>query len=444
MADHSKQRRMCVVGLDGVPIGLLEHLAQGSVMPRAARVLQSGKLKRLRVPLPPVSSVSWSSFMTGANPGEHGIFGFTDVAQDSYRLRFPGFRDLAVPTFWDRLGEAGLRCVVLNQPATYPARAHPGVLLSGFVAPDLARSVWPLEHLATLEGMGYRTDIDAERARRNPAHLLDDLEATLAVHRRAALHFWERESWDCFEFVVTGTDRLHHFLWHSVTEQDNPWHARAMHYYQMVDELIGELWDRFHQGRSGDREGEGFLLLSDHGFTGVRWEVRINAWLREKGYLDYRTDSPQSVADIAPGTRAFALDPGRMYLNLKGRFADGCVDPGEADLLQAEIADGLRGMTREGEPAVAHVFTRAEAYHGPRSRLGPDLVAVGRDGFDLKGSTKQQEVFAGTHFQGMHTLENAFVWSLLPFPDDPEMADLAGAVVAWLTRHRRAAAERKG
>ncbi len=113
------------MGLDGVPVGLLQRLAESSVMPRVAEIIRSGGLRKMRAALPPVSSVSWSSFMTGANPGEHGIFGFTDVVPDSYRLRFPMFSELAVPTFWDRLGETGRRCCVINQPATYPARPIP-------------------------------------------------------------------------------------------------------------------------------------------------------------------------------------------------------------------------------------------------------------------------------------------------------------------------------
>ncbi len=61
--------------------------------------------------------------MTGANPGTHGIFGFTEFERGSYRIRFPSFPDLKAPTLWDRLGKKGRRSVVINQPSTYPARA---------------------------------------------------------------------------------------------------------------------------------------------------------------------------------------------------------------------------------------------------------------------------------------------------------------------------------
>jgi predicted AlkP superfamily phosphohydrolase/phosphomutase len=429
---RKERKRACVVGLDGVPHWLLARLAQQGVMPRAAAILKGGTLTPLKAPLPPISSVSWSSFMTGANPGEHGIFGFTDIEPQRYRLRFPLFSDLAVPTFWDRLGKAGKRCAVMNQPATYPARAIPGALISGFVALDLPKSVVPPTYLEPLQDLGYRIDVDTKTARENPDGLLDDIDATHAIRRRAGAWLWDREEWDYFQFVVTGTDRLHHFLWHAVERAGDPRHTRAMAYYRAVDEVIGELWDRFHKGRPADREGEGFFLLSDHGFCALRQEVRLNAWLREAGYLGYRTDDPTTVADISDDTRAFALDPGRIYLNVKGRFGRGNVQAAEAPALRAEIAAKLRDLRFAGEPVVRQVFTREEAYHGPRTDLGPDLILLAHNGFDIKGTTKAKEVFGATHFQGMHTWDDALVWSALPVKADPEIVDLASVIERWV------------
>jgi predicted AlkP superfamily phosphohydrolase/phosphomutase len=428
-----KKRRVCAVGLDGVPYGLLQRLAGESVMPRVAAIIGNGGLRKMRASLPPVSSVSWSCFMTGANPAEHGIFGFTDVSADSYQLRFPTFADLAVPTFWDALGKQGRRSAVINQPATYPAREMPGALVSGFVALQLEKSVWPRDHLPALQRMGYRIDVNTRKAREDPDGLLDDLDATLKTRREAIRYLWERESWDYFQVVVTGTDRLHHFLWSAVDDAGDAHHGRAMAYYRAVDDLVGDLWDKLHQGRSGDREGEGFMLLSDHGFTRLEQDVRLNSWLRENGYLSYEKEDPTSVADISSGTRAFALDPGRIHINTRGRFSQGCVDPEEAPALRQELAERLGQLEYEGRPVIARVFTREEAFHGPKTNLAPDLVAIGHDGFDLKGTTRERAVFGQSHFQGMHTWDDAFLWSLLPVPDDPDISEPAGAIVEWLS-----------
>ena len=55
--------------------------------------------------IPDVSSTSWTSFMTGVNPGEHGIFGFMDLSPNSYKMVFPNSRDVYEPTIWEMLGQ---------------------------------------------------------------------------------------------------------------------------------------------------------------------------------------------------------------------------------------------------------------------------------------------------------------------------------------------------
>ena len=63
-------------------------------MPNLEKLKQDGILKRMTVSIPDNSAVSWSSIMTGENPGEHGIFGFTDLIPNTYTLRFPNSNNL--------------------------------------------------------------------------------------------------------------------------------------------------------------------------------------------------------------------------------------------------------------------------------------------------------------------------------------------------------------
>ena len=140
-----KKPHVCVIGLDGVPYSLINALAESGVMPAFAELIACGSLKTLKASLPEISAVSWTDFMTGANSGTHGIFGFTDLKPGSYQIRFPNFLELRCPTFWDRLAELGKKCIIINQPSTYPARKINGILISGFVALDLAKAVYPLD-----------------------------------------------------------------------------------------------------------------------------------------------------------------------------------------------------------------------------------------------------------------------------------------------------------
>lgn len=425
-------KRTCVVGLDGVPHSLIERFIKDETMPRLAEIVSQGCLGRMKVTLPEISMVSWTSFMTGTGPGRHGIYGFTDLAPDSYRLRFPSFLDVKVPTFWDELGDQGKRCVVINQPATYPARRINGVLVSGFVAIDLDKAVYPARYADQLRDLGYQLDIDTQEARRNPEYLFEKLDETLAERRQAVDLFWDKEHWDYFQIVITGTDRLFHYQWEAVGDKSNPNHGRVVDYFRNLDRFIGWLYERFKESCQRENPEEGFFMLSDHGFTGITQEVYLNAWLKENGYLNYAEGTPQSLEDLGEGSRAFALDPGRISINRRGRFPLGCVEADEVPSLKSELAAGLETLSYDGEAVVEAVHDAEEIYSGPESRGRPDLVVQSRHGFDLKASVKQRRVFARTDLQGMHTWDDAFFWSTRRQPSDLNIIHLREIITGSL------------
>ena len=306
-----KKNCSCVIGLDGVPCSLVRKFTEDGTWPFMAELVKSGSLHKMKVTLPEISAVSWPSFMTGANPGEHGIFGFTEL-NDDYSFRFTNFNDLKAPTFWDKIGQNGKKSVVINQPGTYPARDIPGVLISGFVAIELHKSLKPLKYLATLRRMDYEIDIDTQRCRKDHNQLFVELKRTLKNRKLVIDEIWEKEEWDFFQAVVTGTDRLQHYIWSAIEDKNHDRHDQAIEYYRSIDNFIKDMWEKHHKSVDVSREGEGFYLLSDHGFCAIEQEVYINAWLVENGYLKFEKDPPDSLADMSEDTTAFALDPGRI------------------------------------------------------------------------------------------------------------------------------------
>lgn len=426
-----QKQRTLVIGLDGVPHSLLERFIADGTMPNVARLASLGHLSKMKVTLPEISAVSWPSFMTGVNPGTHGIYGFVDLKPGSYEIRFPTFRDLKVPTMWDRLGEKGKRSIVINQPSTYPAREIPGVLVSGFVAISLRKAIWPIRYVSDLEDINYKVDIDTGRARTDHEYLIEDLDYTLRSRLRVVNHFWRNEDWDLLEVVITGTDRIQHYIWDALDDAAHEYHQAFLDYYGKVDQFIGRAIDAFFEEASGrEREGDGLFLLSDHGFCGIKQEVRVNRWLRENGFLTFEKEAPESLGDIAPSSKAFALDPGRIFLNRKGRFPKGTVDDASARGVLDEIKAGLSELTHEGEPVIERVFERDEIYSGAEVATACDLVPVGHHGFDLKGTIKETTVFGRTNLTGMHTWDDAFFWSLEKPPGEMEITKAAGLIEA--------------
>ena len=431
--------KVAVFGLDGVPFGLLERFFMEGHMPRLAEVAARGTFVKMKSTLPAISSVAWASFMTGANPGEHGIFGFTDLQHGEIALRLPSFDDIRCPTVWHRAG--GKRALVVNLPFTYPARPLEGILVAGFVAPLFERAVYPSDLIPWLQSKGYRTDVNSVAAREDRRILIRDLFETLHVHGEVMAALVSREPWDLFIGVITGTDRLHHFLYEA---HDNPSHAfyrDFIDYYRTVDSVVGSVLDRIGPDCA-------VMVLSDHGFTHLHCDVYLNQVLRTLGVLSFSRPNPQSLADIAPRSLAFAMDPTRIYLHSRERFSKGTLSPAACeeirgrlkhDLARMRLHDvGIRGASGvdADEPLFDRVVLREDVYHGAQADHGPDLVVVPRRGYDVKATLKISAATSKDIFTGMHTHDDAFLIvddpAIAERMPEPEISDVAGLALEIL------------
>lgn len=402
-----RKKRVCVIGLDGVPFPLVNDLAQKNIMPNFSKLIQAGHLHKMKASLPEISSVSWTDFMTGKNSGTHGIFGFTDLKKNSYELRFPNFLEVKTETLWDKLAKKGKKSIVINQPSTYPARKISGKLISGFVAIELSKAVYPITIKPILEKIGYQIDIDTFKAREDHEFLWKELDKTLVGREKAFETFW-KEDWDYFELVITGTDRLMHFLWNAYQDETHPFHDNFLDYYRKVDQLVGKIITAYQKSTGGY---QGLYLLSDHGFTGIKQEVYLNSWLQKNGYLSFETESPQKLTEITKETKAFAMDPNRIYINLKDKFPKGQVKKSEKNALKTEIKKKLENLNFEGEKVVEKVYDAETIYSGKETSNGPDLIVLSKHGYDMKGSVKKEQVFGRSILQGMHNWDEAFFWA---------------------------------
>jgi predicted AlkP superfamily phosphohydrolase/phosphomutase len=425
-------QRACVVGLDGVPCSMIRRFIQAGVMPRLAQIAAAGALRDMTVSLPEISSVSWSTFMTGRNPGEHGIFGFTDLHAGTYTQSFPSFRDLKTDTIWDRLGEKKMRSVVINQPATYPARPLHGALVSGFVAVHLDKSVFPARYLRTLRDLDYEVDLDASSVRDDPPALFKKLHQMLRTREQLMNVLWQEEKWNLMEVVITGTDRLHHFLFDAYEDSGHPHHADFLDYYRAIDAFVGRVYDRFQ----ADPEARGFFVLSDHGFCRTRHEVNLNRVLADHGFLVLNDPGARDIDAISGRATAFALDPSRIYLHRRGRFPRGSVGPERVEGLLAEISGVFARLEHDGEKVIRRVVRGSDVYSGPESGRAPDLVLITANGFDLKGRLQADLVVTPRRLQGMHTWDDAFLATsradLIPVDRGLTLVDVPGMIMGCL------------
>lgn len=154
-------RRALVLGIDGMDPTLLQRFLAEGRLPHIRKLIDRGIFSPLRTSDPPQSPVAWANFISGTNPGGHGIFDF--IARDpitqkpylsgarldgtgwnlpigKYRLPLKSPSPVSLragPVLWDELGKHDIASTVLRIPSNYPPTADSARTLSGMGTPDI-------------------------------------------------------------------------------------------------------------------------------------------------------------------------------------------------------------------------------------------------------------------------------------------------------------------
>jgi predicted AlkP superfamily phosphohydrolase/phosphomutase len=264
--------------------------------------------------------------------------------------------------------------------------SHPGIFSTylakrqgSFATLGLPEDSWALNEkiLSDENFIKQSTDVDIER-RKMFFDSLDKIKRGLCI---------------C---VFDGMDRIQHTFWRDIDEkhpahrqhhQNRPRNA-IEELYRRMDDLVGETLDRC---KSNDTV---LMIISDHGFNSFRCGIDLNRWLEENGYLKLKRDGRNKKNLTGIGwseTRAFALGLAGIFLNLKGREAQGIVDPeNEADSLRDEIATKLISLTDSAkidQPVIKQVYNAQKVYHGPYKDEAPDLIIGYNKGYRASWET---------------------------------------------------------
>ena len=413
--------RNIIIGIDGVPYGLMKDLSDRGIMPNFSKLREDGIFKKMESSIPEISSVAWSSIITGKNPGEHGIFGFTDLIEGTYSLSFPNFNSLKAQAFWHTDDK---KYVIINVPSTYPAHELNGFLVSGFISPTFEKAIYPSSYVERLKRMNYKIDVDAEKGHKSKMLLLKELSEVLDQRMKLCDYFWSEFNWNVFMIVFTGTDRLEHFLWDAYENEKHEHHIDFLNFFKKIDKAMGKINEKMN-------EDDSLIILSDHGMGSIKSEVNINTCLVKEGFLKIDNDLKKRYNNIMEDTKAFALDPARIYLNRERNYPKGSVKEEDEDKIINQLVEIFDKLEKDGEKVIKRVYRKEEIYYGKYLDRAPDLILLSNPGFSLRGNIGKGEIFTKGIFSGMHTQDDAFLFvknkkNKNLIPDNPKVSDIVG------------------
>jgi len=426
-----KTHKVMVIGLDGATFDLIRPWAASDRLPTLRRLMAEGAFGELRSTIPPMTGPAWTSFMTGKNPGKHGIYDWIYRRQDSYDVSPVTAKHCAEPALWSLLSGAGKRVCVYNVPMTYPPEAVNGVMIAGMLTPSV-RS--PFTYPPDLY-QEMTQQIDEYILYPDPGQAYSDsgVDAFLkrlyktAENRLKVLRFLRsKEEWDFLTVVFNGTDAVQHALWKYMSPE-HPQHDPAkaakygnaiLQFYQYMDAWLAELLEDLDEDTL-------LMIMSDHGAGPFRKFIHVNNWLRQEGWLQLKGDAQTRIkaalfrAGFAPmklynllmrlglgalkrevvrgkgqgllktlflslgdvdwsRTVAYSLgNIGQIYLNVRGREPQGIVERGMAyEALRSQIMTRLADLRdpETGERVIEEIYRREEIYAGRHLDQAPDIL----------------------------------------------------------------------
>ena len=417
-----------VIGLDSATFDILGRWIDGGLLPCLANLIHQGVSCELRSTVPPHTAPAWSSFMTGKNPGKHGVFGFMKLSDNEKNLRLTSSTDRKAQDLWEIMSAHGRKVAVIRVPVTYPTRMVNGILVSGFMTPPNVQDyVYPASLKEEIEreiGQLTPTRSESPVKRDLEASIIEDLRSSLERLGKGLPNLLEKYDWDFFMVVFQGTDEVQHRFWH-LSDPNHPQFDRndfskygdvILKYYQAVDMIISSMLNRV------DLAETTVVVLSDHGARPLHKWVSLNNIFWRHQLLAFKRDPWTQLklmlfrAGITPvniyravwklhlsgvrkairneetrsslrglmislkdldwsATKAYAPGGwGQVYLNMNATPADQYEDLRRkvTDVLAA-ASDPISGQRIFNED---NIVLREKIYHGPLLKDAPDIIAL--------------------------------------------------------------------
>jgi predicted AlkP superfamily phosphohydrolase/phosphomutase len=133
------RRRVAVLGFDCPVMPFLEDFMAKGLLPNLKKLVDGGVLAdNCLVPYPTITPPNWTTLATGAHIGTHQVPDFwkpTPGKPNESQFWPPAFSSnnikAGVDTIWDAADRAGLKCVVLNWPGSWPTKMKNGIMVGG-------------------------------------------------------------------------------------------------------------------------------------------------------------------------------------------------------------------------------------------------------------------------------------------------------------------------
>lgn len=286
-----------IIGLDGATFDLIGPWIKRGYLPTLAKLMKEGSWGELETVFPPITPAAWSSFLTGKNPGKHGIYDFLYREKGKYTTAPNNRLTRKATDFWKIFNKYGFSTGLINIPMTYPPAKLKGYMITGIMTPrteifEKVNYTYPDSLKGEIKNNVGEYIIHPKIPYRKGKvyqvykELIEDLE----IKSKTIQYLFGKYPTDIAMFVIGGTDKIQHDLYHLIDPNHHRYdEAEAkkdshfiLDYYKRVDNKIKIVTENFCD------ENTLVVVMSDHGMGPIYKWIYLNNWLMKNGYLSLK------------------------------------------------------------------------------------------------------------------------------------------------------------
>lgn len=421
---------LLLIGLDGAqPQHVLKFSKEG-ILPNITSLMEKGFFSKALPSPPNQTATNWTTIATGAWTGTHGLSGFfihlpgdpINILHQSQNTELCGAEFL-----WDVAEKVGKKCLIYNYHPSWPPTIKDGIIVLAEIPPSRqgsrpseaveksASKKTKIEQRPTkmipffVDERAFRKSYpkevigEIERNVKKPeltgaidTEILDPVEFVAEAKRMAKYHA------DCLQFLkkkyrwnfliaqIHILDILNHRYtnpiwpgWPEYTPEvaEEAWEVYRQTYHT-IDNMVGRIVKECSDNNSL------IVIVADHGNIPSSKRLILGNALQRAGLMSFNVDpkSNRTVTDWA--NSKVAIRSGYICVNLKGREADGIVDPKDYDEVVEKVIQALTGIRdpKTGEcPIVFAVRKKDAASLGQWGERVGDVVYFIKPGYQEGG-----------------------------------------------------------
>jgi len=268
--------KLLIFGIDGASYPLVKKWSASGRLKTFKRLMDDGSYGVLRSTKPPITFPAIPSFMTGKNPGKHGVASFFRPKKD---------RSLGLVSsssvedeFWNIGRMNNRKKLIINLPLTFPAKPLTGHVVTGPLTPNKEDEGF-MYPASVRDRIGkvldpYIIDVESKYSPGKEKDYWNACREAASERMKFIRHLVKAFDWDLCIIYFTILDRIQHNLF---GRDDNSWILKG---YRMMDEYLGEML-------LGLRDDTNLMVFSDHGFGRSRGRFYPNSLLSRMGHLKY-------------------------------------------------------------------------------------------------------------------------------------------------------------